>query len=121
MIREPLNNLLKSGKMSKATTKRNLFAELKQGLEEAREHDLGKLTLRTTKVGFSELSVTPKQLIALRKKLGLSQAVFASYLRTKKRTYEKWEQGETKPNDQAVTLIKLIEKSPDTLQDISAL
>lgn len=32
------------------------------------------------------------------------------------RTLEKWEQGKTVPNDQAVTLILMVRKFPDTLK-----
>jgi putative transcriptional regulator len=34
---------------------------------------------------------------------------------------EKWEQGRTKPNDQAATLIMLVRKFPDTLQRLKEL
>jgi putative transcriptional regulator len=89
-------------------SKRNLFDELSQSLEEARKHDEGKLTLRSTSVELKQLDITPKEIIRIRESLKLSQALFAAYLHTQKRTYKKWEQGETRPNDQAITLLKLV-------------
>ncbi len=102
-------------------SKRNLFKELSQGLEEARKHDQGKLTLRSTSVEFKPLDITPKEIIRIRESLNLSQALFAAYLHTQKRTYEKWEQGETRPNDQAITLLKLVKRNPDLLERIATL
>jgi putative transcriptional regulator len=45
----------------------------------------------------------------------MSRNVFARKLRVSSRTLEKWEQGVTKPNDQAVALILMVNKYPDTL------
>lgn len=52
--------------------------------------------------------------------MNLSRPVFASYLRTKPRTLENWEQGRAKPNAQAALLIRLVEKFPDTVQRLEA-
>ena len=46
----------------------------------------------------------------------MSRAVFALKLRVPVRTLEKWEQGKTVPNDQAVALILMVRKFPDTLE-----
>ena len=102
-------------------SKRNLFEELNQSLEEAREHDQGKLTLRSTSVEIKPLDITPKEIIRIRESLKMSQALFAAYLHTNKRTYEKWEQGESRPNDQAITLLKLVKHDPDILERIASL
>jgi len=101
--------------------KRNLFNELSQGLKEARKHDQGKLTLRSVSVEIKPLDITPKEIIRIRESLKLSQALFAAYLHTQKRTYEKWEQGESRPNDQAITLLKLVKRNPDLLERIAVL
>lgn len=102
-------------------SKRNLFNELSQGLAEAREHDQGKLTLRTVEVEFKPLQITPAEIVRIRKSLGMSQGVFSALLRANERTYEKWEQGESRPNKQAIALIKLVKQNPDLLQIIAAL
>lgn len=103
-------------------TKRDIFSELMEGfdaLEEARE---GKLTLRTTEVEYKPApEMTPENVRALREKLHVSQPVFARKLRTGVRTIKNWEQGISKPNDQAAILLKLIDRDPGILDQIAAL
>lgn len=103
-------------------SKRNLFDELKQGLQESIDHEQGKITLRTHEVNNSEpLVISATDIRAIRDSFNMSRAVFASYLHTSKRTLEKWEQGLSKPNDQAITLLKLTEKYPDTFDRLQAI
>lgn len=97
--------------------KRNLFDELKQGILEIKAHKAGKITLRTYKIEKKpRLTVSPKLILNTREKLNMSRAVFALKLRVPVRTLEKWEQGKTIPNDQAVALILMVRKFPDTLE-----
>lgn len=98
------------------TKKRNLFEELKQGIQEIEEHKAGKITLRTHKIEKRPLpAVSPELILDTREKLHMSRAVFAVKLRVSVRTLEKWEQGTVVPNDQAAALILLVRKYPDTL------
>ena len=100
--------------------KRSLFAELMSGVEEMGEHREGKITLKTHKLERSSLPrVTPKMIREVRESLNMSQAVFADILRTNLASLRNWEQGRAKPNDQAITLILLIKKFPDTLQRLT--
>lgn len=101
------------------TKKRNLFEELKQGILEIKDHKAGKITLRTHKLEKKPRpTITPKLILDTREKLHMSRAVFALKLGVSIRTLEKWEQGKTVPNDQAVTLILLVRKFPDTLEKL---
>ena len=103
-------------------TKRRLFDELVQGIEEINQHLAGKITLKTYKVERTpKPEVTPQVIRDTREKLNLSRAVFAHELHVSPRTLEKWEQGLTKPNEQAATLILLVRKFPDTLQRLKQL
>lgn len=96
--------------------KRNLFAELKHGIEEIQAHKIGKITLRTCKVEKKpKIQIDAKFIRKTREQLHMSRNVFALALRTSPRTLEKWEQGITNPNDQAAVLISLVNKYPDTL------
>lgn len=105
-----------------STKKRNLFEELKEGILEAKAHKAGKITLRTHKINQKPLpKVSAAMILDTRKKLHMSRAVFALKLRVSIRTLEKWEQGETEPNDQAVALILMVRKFPDTLQRLESL
>lgn len=102
--------------------KRNLFLELKEGIEEIQQHRKGKITLREYNAGEEfKPSVTPEIIREVRDRLHLSRAVFAHQLCVSPRTLEKWEQGSSKPNMQAAALILLVKKFPDTLKRLSAL
>jgi putative transcriptional regulator len=102
--------------------KRDLFAELKQGLGELKAEREGKLTLRKLNVDVPEvLEVSAEEIKAVREANKTSQAVMARRLRVNERTYQNWEQGRAKPNAQAAVLIKLVEKHPETLQMLEAL
>lgn len=102
-------------------TERNLFEELASGLESMRDHQQGKITLRTHKVIRKTTTIAPEELKSIREKLNLSQAVFACYLHTGESTYQNWEQGRAKPNAQAVLLIRMVAQNPDTLLTLAAL
>lgn len=103
-------------------TKRNLFNELKQGLEEILAHQQGKITLRTETLERKEpMTINASEVKAIRQKLKLSQSVFANRLRTSVRTYQGWEQGRTKPNPQAVLLLRMAEKSPQVFEQLANL
>lgn len=102
--------------------KRRLFDELVQGIEEINQHLAGKITLKTYTVERTpKPEVTPELIRETREKLHLSRGVFAHELHVSPRTLEKWEQGLTKPNEQAATLILLVRKFPDTLQRLKQL
>jgi putative transcriptional regulator len=110
----------RSGKPTrKRTAKRDLFAELSEGVEALGEARRSKRTLRTYAMEFKP--VTPQELIRIRKNLKLSRALFAIYLRTNVRTLENWEQGRAKPNAQAALLINLVKQYPDTVQRLASI
>ncbi|WP_281661984.1 helix-turn-helix domain-containing protein [Microvirgula aerodenitrificans] len=102
--------------------KRNLFAELTEGVDALRAEREGKVTLRKHQVERKPPPcVSAEELLALRTRLHLSRPVFARYLRTNERTLENWEQGRAKPNAQAATLIRLVERYPDTMERLASI
>jgi len=102
--------------------KRDLFAELSEGMTALEEARHGKRTLRTHTAEFKPApDVTPRELVRVRKKLKLSRTLFAVYLRTNPRTLENWEQGRAKPNAQAALLINLVKRYPDTVERLAAI
>jgi len=102
-------------------TKRDLFAELSEGFEALAGARAGKRTLRTHELELRpEVTISSSELKSIREHLNLSRSVFASYLRTKPRTLENWEQGRAAPNAQAALLIRLVEKYPDTVSRLAA-
>ncbi len=101
---------------------RDLFAELSEGMEALAGARLGKRTLRTHAVEYKPApTVTPQELIRVRKDLKISRALFAVYLRTNVRTLENWEQGRAKSNAQAALLINLVKRYPDTVQRLATI
>lgn len=106
----------------KRRAKRDVFAELVEGMNALAEERHGKRTLRTHSLEFKPApTLTPKELIRVRKNLKLSRALFAIYLRTNVRTLENWEQGRAKPNAQAALLINLVKHYPDTVQRLASI
>jgi putative transcriptional regulator len=102
--------------------KRDIFTELMEGVEALADERQGKITLRTNKVKLPKLvPITAEEVVAIRQQLNLSRSVFAMYLRTNTRTLENWEQGRAQPNAQATTLIRLVERFPETIEQLAAL
>lgn len=96
---------------------RNLFEELQSSLEDARDFEQGKITLKTTTLKpKTSVRLNAEQIRSIREKYNMSRAVFAHYLHVSTRTLEKWEQGASKPNEQASTLIALTAKYPDMIE-----
>lgn len=103
-------------------SKRDLFEELSAALEESKQHSEGKLTLKTHQVEHvNELNISPNEIVSIREKFNMSRGVFARLLHTSARTLENWEQGRSAPNGQAVTLLKLVQRHPETLAHSAAL
>ena len=109
-------------KAKAGSAKRDLFAELSEGMVALAEARQGKRTLRTHALEYKPApKVTPKELIRVREDLKISRALFAVYLRTNVRTLENWEQGRAKPNAQAALLINLVKRYPDTVQRLATI
>ncbi len=107
---------------AKRAPKRDLFAELSEGMTVLAEARQGKRTLRTHTIEFKPAPViTARELVSVRQHLRLSRALFATYLRTNVRTLENWEQGRAKPNAQAALLINLVKRFPDTVERLAAI
>jgi putative transcriptional regulator len=103
-----------------ANAKRDLFAELSEGVSALAASRQGKRTLRTHAVAYRPApQVTPQELVRVREDLRMSRALFAAYLRTNVRTLENWEQGRARPNAQAALLINLVKRYPDTVQRLA--
>ena len=107
---------------AKRASKRNLFAELSEGMTALAEARQGKRTMRTHAVVFKPApDVSARELVRVRQHLKLSRALFAAYLRTNVRTLENWEQGRARPNAQAALLINLVKRFPDTVDRLAAI
>jgi len=97
--------------------KRDLFQELKSGLEDATRYEQEKLTLKTITITPKERTLlSAEDIRAIREKYNMSRALFANFMHISPRTLEKWELGTSKPNEQASTLLALTDKYPDMLE-----
>jgi putative transcriptional regulator len=98
-------------------SKRDLFEELKSGLEDVTLYEQEKLTLKTMTITAKErITLSAEEIRAIREKYNMSRALFANFMHISPRTLEKWELGTSKPNEQASTLLALTDKYPDMLE-----
>ncbi len=106
----------------KSATKRNLFAELMEGVDTMKAHRESKVTLRTHTVAPAEIKASPgaEFFVAAREKFNVSRAVWASMLRVSPRTVEKWEQG-GQVSPLAATFVELVTRYPDTIERLQTL
>ncbi|WP_313679744.1 helix-turn-helix domain-containing protein [Pantoea vagans] len=103
-------------------TECDIFSELMTGMQELKDHQEGKITLKRHKVTKrAPVTIAPQELRDVREKLNLSQAVFAHYLHTGETTWQNWEQGRARPNPQAVLLIRMVQQNPETLNTLAQL
>lgn len=82
--------------------KRNLFEELREGLEAIRDKP-ETLTRR---------EMTAPDVKAIRKAFGMSQTQLATFLHVSPRTLQNWEQGRRMPGGATRTLLRIMEKEP---------
>ena len=102
--------------------KRNIFAELMEGVDAMGAHRAGKVTLRTHKLPDAEVKESPggEFFVAARERFNVSRAVWANMLRVSPRTVEKWEQG-GQVSPLAATFVELVTRYPDTIDRLQTL
>src|SRR6266480_4883109 len=101
--------------------KRDVFGEMMDGVRAMRGHREGRVTLRSHRVVPLSLPAIDEAVIrSTRERLHMSRNAFAHRIGVNPRTLERWEQGRSKPNDQAAALILLVRKYPDTLARLEA-
>jgi putative transcriptional regulator len=93
-------------------SKRDIGAEILEGIKEINEYKKGKLSLKTTEL--SEPS--PPQVI--RSKLKMSQSAFAGLLGVSMRTLQDWEQGRRTPQGPAIALLRIAEQHPEVFSQL---
>jgi putative transcriptional regulator len=98
--------------MSK-TTRMNLHAAIKEGLEEMVAIEKGRKEPVRVHRFF-----TSKDIKALREKAGVSQRTFAAMLGVSNRTLQDWEQGRRVPTGPAMNLLRLYEAMPEAITKV---
>ncbi len=97
--------------------KKEHFDELKASLTEVLDHAQGKITLKSKNVPIPEApkALPAKEIVRLRKRLGVSQAIFAKLLGVARDTEISWEQGRRTPSGPALRLLEIAERHPEHL------
>ena len=88
-----------------------LFNELESNLKEAVHITKGRMAPKT-----SYVMVTPAQVKAVRRKTGMSQAVFARAFHLSLDTVKGWEQGKRSPDAAASNYLRMIQANPEFVQ-----
>ncbi|HEX7486611.1 MAG TPA: helix-turn-helix domain-containing protein [Vicinamibacterales bacterium] len=105
-----------------SAAKRRLFHELMSGVQAMRAHREGRVTLRSHHVEpIAVPAIDPDFVRETSEALNMSRQVFAFRIGVNPRTLERWEQGRSKPNEQAIVLLWLVRKYPDTLDRLESL
>ena len=92
----------------------SLFDDLKEGLEEAIAYEKG-----TGAAKVSTYTIMPvkeysgAEIRDIRKKAGMTQSVFASYMGVSKKTVEAWEGGRTHPTGPVFRLLDVLSESKE--------
>ncbi|MEI6150469.1 MAG: transcriptional regulator [bacterium] len=93
--------------------------ELIQALTDVRDHVAGqrKITMRTTTVALPSRveSIMPEEVRAIRRKMKVSQAVFARLLNVPVVTEASWEVGRRHPSGAALRLLQIAKEAPEAL------
>ena len=85
-----------------------LFNELEANLKEAVDITKGKVAPKT-----AYIMVTPMSIKSIRRKVKMSQAVFARSFHLSLDTLKGWEQGKRTPDAAASNYLRLIQADPD--------
>ncbi len=96
----------------------SVFEQVRAGLRESLAHARGELTLRTTTLPAPAPRLSKSRVIAIRKKAGMSQAVFARYLNVPTRTLQSWEQGARTPKAGEARLLQIAEVAPGEFESL---
>ena len=108
-------------KRTSGVAKRTLFREPMSGVQAMRAHRERRVTLRTHHVEpIAVPPIDPDFVRGTREALHMSRRAFAFKIGVNPRTLERWEQGRSKPNQQAAVLLWLVRRYPNTLERLES-
>jgi putative transcriptional regulator len=96
--------------------KATFFERLRKGIQEGIAYSRGELNLKTTELPMPPPRTGAAQIVHLRKRLGMSQTMFAATLNVSPRTVQSWEQGLRQPADAALRMLQVIGKRPHVVR-----
>jgi putative transcriptional regulator len=110
--------------MNNGRKKNPYFDQIKTGLEEALEWAKGgdvAVTVREVELPDPPKPMSGRQIAALRtRKVRVSQAVFARLINASVQTIHAWEQGRGRPSGPALQFLRLLDKRPDLVKELTA-
>jgi putative transcriptional regulator len=98
--------------MSEKFEKMRVFEQMRAGLEDSIAWTRGQISLKTTTVPAPPPKASATQIAALRRRLNMSQAVFAATINVSPKTIQSWEQGARRPSDAALRLLQVVALEP---------
>ena len=96
----------------------NLFEDLREGLQEAIDYEKGSGNAKTVVYMIEPIKkYSNDEIKDIRRKAGMTQAVFANYMGVSKKTVEAWELGRTHPTGPAYRLLYILASGRETELD----
>ena len=89
-----------------------------ESMQELVDYSEGKTNLRTSRISVLPVcdKISVEEIQATRKRLGMTQGVFAIVLGVSKKTVESWEVGRYSPDGAARRLISILQTDPTFLE-----
>ena len=87
---------------------------LVEAMQEALDHSAGKIELKTSKLNVTPVceTISVEDIKETRKRLGMTQGLFAIVLGVSQKTVESWEAGRYTPDGAARRLISVLQSDP---------
>ena len=99
-----------------AKKKVNIFADLREALQDAIAYEQGtNRGLRVTEWAERPKPMSRKEVVQVRKALGVSQVVFARVINVSPNAVRSWEQGTRRPTAAALKLLTVAKEHPEAL------
>lgn len=95
----------------------NVFESIMTGLQEAVDHEEGRIQAKTTKMTVEPLpDITADEIRSVRCDVGLTQSIFAAVLGVSVKTVEAWESGTNHPIGPARRMISIMKSDPTFIE-----
>lgn len=95
----------------------NIFDSIMTGLQEAADHEEGRIKAKTAKLTVEPLpDISAEEIRTVRCDAGLTQSIFAAVLGVSVKTVEAWETGTNHPIGPARRMISLMQSDPQFIE-----
>lgn len=96
------------------------FDALLTSMQQGADHATGKITARTHRLTKCATAYSGEEIAEIRKRMNISQAVFADLLNVPKATAISWERGLRSPSGAALRLLQIAKERPEALLEAAA-